>query len=211
MPHSTQSSRFWHEVLAVAEVARRGDGEDAQRAGQQIGPVAAKERHHLGHSRHAVFGERAGHHRPAAVGQAEVEPPRVGNRRGHVVGGEGRREVGDVLQPVGQPHVVDEIGRPGWAQLAGRAVEHVQPAGAGHEMHAVAGQRCVRLAGAVVEGDRRRRGRDGLASDVFREQQALAAGIRSQSCLQHPGAQLRTATPRCRPAPVRAPPHRRCA
>ena len=90
-------------VLAVPEVAGRGDREDRHRAGDQVGPVAPEQLHHLDHPRDAVLGEGAGHDRLVRVGQGHVEPPGVGDLGlDVVVGREGRGQVRDVGQAVGQ-------------------------------------------------------------------------------------------------------------
>ena len=92
-------------VLRVAEVARGGDGEDRERAGDEVGLVAAKEGHHLGHARHAVFGEGARDHRLGGVGQAEIEAPGVGDFGFDIVGGKRGGQVGNMLQPGAQTHI----------------------------------------------------------------------------------------------------------
>ena len=115
-------------VLAVPEVAGRGDREDRHRAGDEVGPVAPEELHHLDHARDAVLGERARDDRLVRVGQGHVEAPRVRDAGlDVVVGREGRGEVRDVGQAVAEPDVLDEVGRVREARLAGPVVEHLEP------------------------------------------------------------------------------------
>ena len=180
-------------VLAVPEVAGRGDREDGHRAGDEVGPVAPEELHHLDHARHAVLGEGAGHDRLVRVGQGHVEAPRVRDvGLDVVVGREGRGQVRDVGQAVGEPDVLDEVGRVGEAGLAGPVVEDLEAGRARHEVDAVAADVGVRLAGAVVQQERGGRVGDGLLDDVAREEDALAGMVERQPVLEESAAHLRT-------------------
>jgi len=180
-------------VLAVAEVAGSGDGEDGLRPRGHVGPVAAEEGQHLGHARDAVLGERARHHRPLRLGEHQVQPPGIGNRRRHVGRGKSRGQISDVLQPAGQPHVVHEVGRQRQPPRARSVVEDVQPAGAGHEMHPVAGQGGMALAGPVVEGNRAWRAGQGMVNHIWREEHALPRGVQRQARVKQPLAQRQPA------------------
>ena len=197
-------------VLAVPEVAGRGDREDRHRPGDEVGPVAPEELHHLDHPRHAVLGEGARDDRLVRVGQGHVQPPGVRDLGlDVVVGRERRREVRDVGEPVGQPDVLDEVGRVREARLAGPVVEDLEPGRAGHEVDAVAAEVGVRLAVPVVQDERARRGRDRRLDDVAREQHPLAAVVERQAVLEQAPPHLRARGSPCRPRPGRASPRRR--
>ena len=93
------------------------------------------------------------------VGQAHVEPPRVRHLGLDVVVRRERRgQVRDVRQAVGEADVLDEVGRVGEARLAGPMVEDLEAARAGHEVDPIAAEVGVRVALAVVQDERARRG-----------------------------------------------------
>ena len=197
-------------VLAVAEVAGRGDREDRHRAGDEVGPVAPEELHHLDHARDAVLGEGARHDRLLRVGQGQVEAPRVGHPGlDVVVGRERRRQVGDVREAVGEPDVLDEVGRVRQAGLAGPVVEDLQAGRAGHEVDAVAAEVGVRLAVPVVEHERRRA--DAIARLDDRRAgtgRGRRSGRSAGRARAGAGASPARGSP-CRPRPGRASPRRR--
>ena len=197
-------------VLAVPEVAGRGDREDRHRPRDEVGPVAPEELHHLDHPRHAVLGERARHDRLVRVGQGHVQPPRVRDLRLDVVVGRERRgEVRDVGEPVGQPDVLDEVRRVRQARLAGPMVEDLEPGRAGHEMDPVAAEVGVRLAGPIEQDERARRGRDRSLDHVAREQDPLASRDRAAGRARGAAVASRGRGSPCRPRPARASPRRR--
>ncbi len=176
-------------VLAVTEVARRGDGEDRHRPRDQVGAVAPEELHQLDHPRHSVLGERSGHDRLLGVDEAHVEPPGVGDVGGDITGREGRREVGDVRQPVREPDVLDEVARGRRPRHAGAVIEDVERARAWNEVHPVAADVGVGASRSVVQGERRGRLLNGPFDHVRREQDALAGRIERQPCVEQPLAE----------------------
>ena len=180
-------------VLAVAEVARRGDREDAHRAGDEVGAVGPEQLHHLDHPDDAVLGEGPRHDRLLRVRQDHVQAPGIGHLGlDVVVGREGRREIRDVVEPVADPDVLDEVGRVGEACLAGPVVEHLQPGRARHEVDPVAAQVRVRVAVAVVQGERLRGIGDRPFDDLAREQDpAIRRG--REAGVDQPLAHRRTA------------------
>src|SRR3990170_4451678 len=89
-------------------------------------PVAAEDLHHLDHPLDAVLGEGARDDRPFRVRQDEEEPPGVGHGDlDVVVRRERRREIGDVLETVGEPDVLDEVRGCRQADLARPMVGHL--------------------------------------------------------------------------------------
>jgi hypothetical protein len=181
-------------VLAVAEVAGCRDGEDRHRSGDQVAAVRAEELHQLHHARYPVLGERAGDDGLARVRQAQVEAPGIGDLRlDVVVGRERRSEMGDVVEGVGQPRVLDEVRRVGEPCIARAVVEHLEATGAGHEVHAVAADLRVRFTLAIVEREGARTARDGRVHLLRWKQHAFARRVRGQPVVEQALAQLRAA------------------
>ena len=157
-------------VLAVAEVAGRGDREDRHRAGDEVGSIAPEELHHLDHPRDAVLGERARHDRLASSWSGSctgARRPRPGPRcrrssrtpwrgtgcgRGRRRGGRTRRSRSSSARRVSPVR---------WSRT-------LRPRRAGHEVDPVAAEVGVRFAVAVVEHERRRRRRRSRASTTSR-------------------------------------------
>ena len=194
MPASTQSIRFWQEsslyrklpvaVIVKIDIGRAMRSARSARKSCIISTMRGD----------AVLGERARDDRLLRVRQRHVQAPRVGHLRlDVVVGREGRREIGDVLEAVGQADVFDEVGRVREADLAGPVVEHLEPGRARHEVDAVAAEVGVRAAVAGVERERARGVGDGPLDDVPREQHAVAGGVGRQPGLEQPPAHLRAA------------------
>ena len=167
-------------VLAVAEVAGRGDREDRHRSGDAGRPGPAEELHHLDHPRHAVLGEGPGNDRLAwswsgsCTGARRPTPAarcRRWSRRPSPGTGcvRGRRRVG-------------RIRRNRWSRqprLPRAVVQHLEPRRAGHEVDPVATEIGVRLAVPVVQQERRGALCDRPLDDVPWEQDALAAWRRA--------------------------------
>ena len=155
MPASTQSMRFWQESslyrkLPVAVIVKIDIGRAMRSV--EVGRKSCI----ISTMRGTPCSVKA----PETTGCFElvsdqVQAPRVGHLGlDVVVRRERRREVGDVLQAVGEADVLDEVGRVGEADLAGPVVEDLQPGRAGHEVDAVAPEVGVRVAVAVVERER---------------------------------------------------------
>ena len=175
MPASTQSIRFWQEsslyrklpvaVIVKIDIGRAMRSARSARKSCIISTMRGD----------AVLGEGARHDRLLRVRQRHVQAPGVGHLRlDVVVGRERRREVGDVLEAVGEADVLDEVGRVRQADLAGPVVEPLEPGRARHEVDPVAAEVGMRVAVAVVEHERRRGAGDRALDDVAREQDALA-------------------------------------
>ncbi len=172
-------------VLAVPEVAGRGDREDRHRPGDEVGPIATEELHHLDHARDTVLSERARDDRLVRVGQGHVEPPGIGHLGlDIVVGREGRGEVRDIGQAVADADVLHEIRGVGQTSLPGPVVEDLEPRRAGHEMDPIATDIGVWLARPVVQPEGLRRVRDRLLNDLAREQDPLATMVQRQPVIQ---------------------------
>ena len=93
---------------------------------------------------------------------------------------------GDVLEAVGQPDVLDEVGRVGQARLAGPVVEDAQPARARHEVDPVAAEVGVRVAVAVVQHERRRRASRCARSTTSRGKRTRAGRVGRQPGVEQP-------------------------
>ena len=139
-------------VLAVPEVAGRGDREDGHRPGDQVGPIATEELHHLDHARDAMLRERARHDRFVRVRQGHVQAPGVRDvGLDVVVGREGRGQIRDIGQAVADADVLDEVRGIGQTSHSGPVVEDLEPRRSGHEMDPIATDVGVSLAGPVVQ------------------------------------------------------------
>jgi len=176
-------------VLAVAEAPGRGDGEDRQRPVHEVVAIAAEELHQLDHPRHAVLRERTRDHGLPGPGEAQVQAPGVGDLRRDVGGRERRRQVGDVLEPVGEPDVLDVVRGRREPRLAGAMVGHPQAARPRDEVHAVAADVRVRLAIAVVERERGGCPGDGVVHHVGREEDALALRVEAEARVEEARAE----------------------
>jgi hypothetical protein len=141
-------------IFSVTEVSSRGDREDRHRLGAQLRAIRPKQLHHLRHAGNTVLAERPRHDGLLRRRQAHVEPPGVRDLRLDVIVGRERRgEVGDVLEPVTQPRVLDEVAGVREPSLVRAVVENLQAARGGHEVHVVAAELGVGLAVAIVERD----------------------------------------------------------
>ena len=87
----------YHRDLADGRAAATPKGAGAFQSGKGAPEPNAEQLHHLGHTRHAVLGERAADYRLLRVKQRQVQAPHVADLRLDVVGREGGREVGDML------------------------------------------------------------------------------------------------------------------
>ena len=179
-------------ILRVAEVARGGDGEDGERACHEVCFVAAKEGHHLGHARHAVFGEGARDHRLGGVGQAKIEAPGVGDFGFDIVGGKRGGQVGNMLQPGAQTHIRSEVGAEGGTHLFGPVIQHFEPGRAGDKVDAVAANIGHGRAVPIKEGETLRRAGQCVLHDGGWKQDA-PVGVGRQPGVQEALAQLRAA------------------
>ena len=97
-----------------------------------------------------------------------------------------------LLQPVADPHVLDEVGRVRQARLAGPVVEDLQAGRARHEVDAVAAEVGVRVAVAVEERERLRGVGDRPFDDVAREEDPPVGGL-GQAVVEQPLAHAVTA------------------
>ena len=114
-------------------------------------------------------------------------------------------------EAVGEPDVLDEVGRVREADLAGPVVERLEARRAGHEMDAILAEVGVRLAVAVVERERPGRAWRSPRSTTSRGKStrplvASSAGRPRAAAGASPGR----GSP-CRPRPGRASPRRRSA
>ena len=176
-------------VLAVAEVSCRGDREDRQRPGDEIGAIGAEELKHLRHPRHAVLRERTRDDGLGGVLEAETEAPGVRDVGGDVIRREGGCEIRDVVEPVRQPDVLDEVGGGRMPGLSGAVIGDPEAARAGNEVDVVTADLGVWVALTVVERERRGGRADRLVDHVGREQDALACGVGGEPCVEEPLAE----------------------
>ena len=192
-PASTQSIMFWHESslyrkLPVAVIVKMLIGRAMRSARSD-----AEELHHLDHPRHAVLRERPRYDRLLRVGQRHVQAPRVGDLGLDVgVRREGGGQIGDVLEPIGETDVLDEVRRVGQADLARPVIEPLESRRSRHEVDAVAAEVGMRVAVPIEECERLRRGGDRALDDVAREEDALALMVEREpvidQALPHLGA-----------------------
>jgi hypothetical protein len=101
-------------------------------------------------------------------------------------------QVGDMLQPIAQPRVLDEIARVGRARLVRAVVKDLQAARSGHEVHPVAAQGGVRLPGAVVQCELARRAGDPSTRTICSSEMTLMEGRIVPSEFRSQGSGART-------------------
>ncbi len=165
-------------VFAVAEIAGRRDRKNRVRPRDEVGTTLAKDLEHVRHARHTVFREGAGHDRFFRRRQAHIQTPGVRHPCLDVlVRREGCCQVGDVLQPVAQSGVFDEVGRVCEPRLPGSMVLDLQATRAWHVMYVISAEFGMRLAVSIEKRKRRRGIADRFLDDLRREQYALATVV----------------------------------
>jgi hypothetical protein len=122
--------------------------------------------HDLAHPRDPVVGEGSRHDGSLGERQHHVQPPGVGDILRDVAGNERGRKIRDVLEPIGDLHVLDEVLRVPLADLLGLPVEDPESGGRGNEVHPVSFESGVRIAVAIVERDGARGGRERVLGEL---------------------------------------------
>lgn len=164
--------------VAPGERRRRTAVEERQRALAQCRLPAADGGEQGEHGREPVLGEGAGDDRFATVLERQQQAPAIGDLVRDVARDEGGRLRGEMRQGVDPTHELDHVGGGRGAPVAGSAQRAIDPIDGGRprvEGRPSDAELDRRGAGAIVEREARRRGREGRTDEALRNVDAFLA------------------------------------